>query len=172
MNDVLKRVVGAVLPSLSLPATSGGHVDLSTAPGTTVVYIYPRTAPPDGSSIPGWAEIPGAKGCTPQSCSFRDHFVDLSEAGATAVYGLSVQDTAYQAEAVARLHLPFPLLSDAALGLQQALDLPTFEAAGMVLLTRMALVITDGRVEAAVHPVSDPGRNAQEVLDYLKSRTT
>jgi len=113
-----------------------------------------------------------AKCCTPQSCGFRDHFADLRASGATAVYGLSVQDTAYQAEAAARLHLPFPLLSDEGLTLQRALNLPTFEAAGMVLLTRMALVITDGVVEAVFHPVTDPARNAEDVLAYLKGRSS
>lgn len=160
------------MPSLSLAATDGSAVNLSQARGTTVVYIYPRTSPPDGAPIPGWAEIPGAKGCTPQNCGFRDHYAELQAAGATAVYGLSVQGTDYQAEAVQRLHLPFPLLSDAEFALQSALDLSTFEAAGMILLTRMALVITDGRIEAVFHPVTDPGSNADDILGYLKSRAS
>lgn len=170
MSDVATSLTGADLPPLSLPATDGGSVDLSTARGTTVVYIYPRTSPPDGTSIPGWAEIPGAKGCTPQSCGFRDHFVELQAAGATAVYGLSVQDTAYQAEAAARMHLPFPLLSDADRALQTALSLPTFEAAGMTLLVRMTLVISDGRIVHVVHPIPDPALNAEDILAYLHSR--
>lgn len=172
MSDVVTRLTGTVLPPLSLPATGGGTVDLSTARGTTVVYIYPRTSPPDGPSVPGWAEIPGATGCTPQSCGFRDHYAELRAAGAAAVYGLSVQDTAYQAEAATRLHLPFPLLSDAARGLQNALRLPTFEAAGMVLLVRMALVITDGTIQAVFHPVTEPAANAEDILSYLTSRTS
>ncbi|GAB5448380.1 peroxiredoxin [Gymnodinialimonas sp.] len=172
MSLLAKRLTGAAWPSLSLPATDGSAVDLSRAQGTSVVYIYPRTSPPDGTSLPGWAEIPGAKGCTPQSCGFRDHFSELQAAGAAAVFGLSVQDTAYQAEAASRLHLPFPLLSDADGALQTALNLPTFEAAGMVLLTRMALVITNGRIEAVFHPVTDPAANAEEILRYLRSRKT
>lgn len=168
MSDIATRLTGAVLPSLLLPSTDGTPVDLFKAPGTTIVYIYPRTSPSDGTAIPGWAEIPGAKGCTPQSCDFRDHFAALQTAGATAVYGVSVQDTAYQAEAATRLHLPYPLLSDAAGALQSALNLPTFEAAGMTLLVRMALVITKGRVEKVFHPVNDPAINAQDVLAYLK----
>ena len=166
----MKNLKGAVLPALSLPATDGSSVDLSTAPGITIVYIYPRTSPPDGTAIPGWAEIPGAKGCTPQSCGFRDHYAELRAAGATAVYGMSVQDTDYQAEAVERMHLPFPLLSDEARGLQHALNLPTFHAAGMTLLVRMALVISAGKVEAVFHPVDDPAANAEDVLAYLNAR--
>lgn len=145
-------------------------MDLSTARGTSVIYIYPRTSPPDGTAIPGWAEIPGAKGCTPQSCGFREHFAELLAAGASAVYGLSVQDSAYQAEAATRMHLPFPLLSDESGALQTALGLPTFEAAEMTLLVRMALVITDGRIEAVFHPVEDPAANAEDILTYLRKR--
>lgn len=145
-------------------------MDLSAAQGITVVYIYPRTSPPDGSPIPGWAEIPGAKGCTPQSCGFRDHFAELQVAGARAVYGLSVQDTAYQAEAATRMHLPFPLLSDESGAFQTALGLPTFEATGMTLLVRMALVIIDGRIEKVFHPVDDPAANAEDIITYLRKR--
>lgn len=170
MSDIVSQLEGAAWPSLSLPATDGRAINLSTVKGTTVVYIYPRTSPPDGTSIPGWADIPGAKGCTPQSCSFRDHFAEMQTAGADAVYGLSVQDTAYQAEAAERMHLPFPLLSDEAGTLQSALHLPMFEAAGMTLLVRMALVVKDARIEKVFHPVTNPARNAEDVLAYLRTR--
>ena len=169
MSDLHHRLVGAALPALTLPATDGTRVDLSALPGRTILYIYPRTSPPDGTSIPGWSEIPGAKGCTPQSCGFRDHFRELTAAGAKAVYGLSVQDTAYQAEAAKRLHLPFPLLSDADGELRAALNLPVFAAAGMTLLVRMAMVLCDGTIEHIFHPIDDPARNAEDVLEYLRA---
>src|SRR4029079_2551965 len=103
---------GLRLPSIPLPSTAGGELDLSRLPGRTVVYLYPHTGRPDRNPLPGWNEIPGARGCTPQSCAFRDHHAELRELGAAAVFGLSTQDTDYQREAVERLHLPFELLSD------------------------------------------------------------
>lgn len=112
---------------MALSATDGTRVSLAWLPGRAVVYIYPRTGRP-GQDLPtGWDAIPGARGCTPQSCAFRDHFAELTALGVTHLYGLSTQDTAYQREAVERLHLPFPLLSDAELKFARALDLPTFE---------------------------------------------
>jgi len=115
------------LPSIALPATDGTSVDLSACPGRTVVYAYPRTGRPDLPNPVGWDMIPGARGCSPQSCAFRDHFAELKQLGVSSLYGLSTQDTAYQSEAAARLHLPFPLLSDERLTLTRALRLPTLE---------------------------------------------
>jgi len=112
--------------------------------------------------------IPGAKGCTPQACSFRDHFEDLKAAGADRVFGLSTQSTGFQSEVVERLHLPFPLLSDEALELQKALGLPVFEAGGMVLFRRFTLVIRNGKTVMGFYPVPAPDQNAFEVLDYLR----
>src|SRR5262249_35136525 len=126
------------LPDLGLPATDGDEVNLSKLSGRTVVYIYPRTGVPGVDPPDGWDQIPGARGCTPQSCSFRDHFTELKRLGVAHLYGLSTQDTAYQKEAVARLHLPFPLLSDEKLAFAKALKLPTFSVAGMTLIKRMA----------------------------------
>jgi len=120
----------------------------------------------------GWDAIPGARGCTPQACDFRDHHGALLAAGAGAVYGLSSQSTADQCEAVERLHLPFPLLSDVGLLLATALDLPTFSAGGRRLFRRITLVVSQGRVEHVFYPVHPPGAHAGEVLSWLCSTAT
>src|SRR5215218_7796042 len=136
------HLVGLAVPSISLAATSGASVNLAALDGRTVVYIYPRTGRPDQEVPTGWNEIPGARGCTPQTCSFRDHHAELQALG-TRVFGLSTQDTGYQREAATRLRLPFALLSDKDLIFAEALGLPTFEAEDMVLLKRLTLVIDD-----------------------------
>ena len=160
---------GAEVPVLRLAATTGEPVDLSAAAGRTVVYAYPRTGVPGtGHLVPDWDQIPGARGCTPESCGFRDHHAELLDAGAAAVFGLSTQDTAYQREAAERLHLPFALLSDAGLQLTESMRLPTFEAAGQTLLRRLTLVLRDGRVEHVWYPVFPPDRHAGEVLAWLR----
>ena len=160
---------GGAMPSAPLPATDGSTVDLASLPGRTVVYAYPRTGVP-GQALPaGWDEIPGARGCTPQSCAFRDHHAELVDAGASAVFGLSTQATDYQREAAERLALPFALLSDRALELASALRLPTFEADGATLIRRLALVIDDGRIAKAFYPVFPAERNATDVLDWLRA---
>jgi len=141
-------------------------VDLSSLPGRTVVYCYPRTGRPDEDLPGGWDEIPGARGCTPQSCAFRDHHAELQGLGAR-VFGLSTQDTAYQREAVERLHLPFELLSDEDLAFARALGLPTFEVEGMALIKRLTLVICDGHIERVFYPVFPPSKNADEVVEWL-----
>lgn len=127
-NDgAAKHLPGMQMPDVTLAATDGTTVDLR-GPGLSVVYAYPRTSPPGGNAIDGWDTIPGARGCTPQSCAFRDHFAELKGLGASHLFGLSTQTTEYQKEAAKRLHLPFPLLSDHSLSLAKALGLPTFEA--------------------------------------------
>jgi len=161
------HLAGMTLPPVALPSTGGRVVDLSRLAGTTVVYVYPRTGRPDQELPTGWNAIPGARGCTPQSCAFRDHFEELKRAGAAHVYGLSTQDTAYQREAVARLHLPFELLSDAGLELARALNLPTFEVDGMTLIRRLTLIARDGAIEKIFYPVFPPDRNASDVLAWL-----
>ena len=159
---------GARLPNLALTATDGGSVDLAALPGRTVVYAYPRTGRPgEDSLVPDWDEIPGARGCTPESCGFRDHHAELLAAGADAVFGLSTQDTAYQREAAERLALPFALLSDERLELTRALGLPAFEAAGETLLRRLTLLVAGGAVERIWYPVFPPDRHAGEVLAWL-----
>ena len=163
------HLAGAVIPSDVLPATDGGSVTLSSLPGRTVLFIYPRTGVPGQISlVDDWDMIPGARGCTPQTCSFRDLFVELKAAGANAVFGLSTQSTAYQTEMATRLHLPFAVLSDESLELTRALNLPTMQVAGMTLLKRMALIIDDGRISHVFYPVFPPDRNAGDVLEWLK----
>jgi peroxiredoxin len=161
------HLTGMTLPDLALPATDGGSVNLSKLAGRTMVYIYPRTGVPGVDLPPGWNEIPGARGCTPQSCSFRDHFDELKRLGVAQLFGLSAQDTAYQQEAATRLHLPFAILSDEALALTKALNLPTFVTAGMTLLKRMALVIDDGVIVKVFYPVFPPDKNAEEVVAWF-----
>jgi peroxiredoxin len=158
---------GMRLPSVPLASTSGEIVDLSALPGRTVVYCYPMTGSPDRSLPAGWDEIPGARGCTPQTCSFRDHHAELRSLGAS-VFGSSTQDTEYQREAATRLHLPFALLSDSDLALAGALGLPTFEVDGMVLLKRLTLVIDEGWIEKVFYPVFPPDRSAEEVVEWLE----
>ena len=161
---------GMRMPSVSLRSTAGDLVDLSNLTGTTVVYCYPLTGRPDQNLPPGWDDIPGARGCTPQSCAFRDHHAELKELGAR-VFGLSTQDTAYQREAAERLHLPFPLLSDENLEFARALELPTFEAEGMTLIKRLTLVVEGGEIRKVFYPVFPPGRNAEDVLSWLSERS-
>ncbi len=169
-DGAARHLTGMRLPDLALPATDGTEVSLARLPGRTVIYIYPRTGVPGVDPPEGWDLIPGARGCTPQSCSFRDHFGELKALGIARVFGLSTQDTAYQQEAVARLHLPFPVLSDEKLVLATALKLPTFSAAGMTLLKRMALVIDDGAITHVFYPVFPPDRNAADVVAWLRTR--
>ena len=158
---------GRRMPDIALHSTDDADVNLSRLSGLTVIYAYPRTSPPDGTAVSGWSDIPGAKGCTPQSCGFRDHFDELRSAGVAHVFGLSTQVTSYQKEVVTRLHLPFALLSDADLSLQRALSLPTFDAGGMTLLHRVTIILRDGVVQTLMHKIDDPSTNADDVLEYL-----
>ena len=159
---------GSMLPDVALAATDGSEVRLARLTGRSVVYAYPRTGQP-GKALPeGWDAIPGARGCTPQSCAFRDHFTELRGLGVAHLFGLSTQDSAYQREAAERLHLPFPLLSDERLTFTEAAGLPTFETSSMVLLRRLTMIVDDGRVTKVFYPVFPPDRSADEVLDWLR----
>jgi len=163
------HLVGMAIPPLSLVATDDNAVTLSALPGRTVVFAYPRTGEPGKISlVDDWDMIPGARGCTPQTCSFRDLFAELKAAGARQVFGLSTQSNAYQTEMASRLHLPFAVLSDARLALTRALQLPTMEVAGLTLIKRLALVIDNARITQAFYPVFPPDRNAADVLAWLK----
>mgnify|MGYP001604708590 CR=1 FL=1 len=164
-----RHLAGLRLPDIALAATDGTTVNLSTLKGRTVLYIYPRTGVPGVALPEGWDEIPGARGCTPQSCGFRDHHAELTRLGVDHLYGLSTQDTAYQQEAASRLHLPFALLSDEALKFTKALRLPTFVTSGMTLLKRMALIVDNGVIAHVFYPVFPPDRNAEEVAAWLKA---
>jgi peroxiredoxin/catechol 2,3-dioxygenase-like lactoylglutathione lyase family enzyme len=167
-DGAARHLPGMALPDLALSATRSGAFNLSTLAGRTVLYIYPRTGVPGVDLPPGWDEIPGARGCTPQSCSFRDHFAELKGLGVAQVFGLSTQDTDYQREAAERLHLPFPVLSDAELKFTRALKLPTFAVAGMTLLKRMVFVIDDGVITKVFYPVFPPDKSAAEVVAWLR----
>lgn len=158
------------MPRLVLPSTSGGSVTLDEpGPGRTVLYIYPLTGRPDADLPDGWESIPGARGCTPEACGFRDHHDDLLDAGAGGVFGLSSQDGDYQREVVDRLRLPFAMLSDTGLGLAERLRLPTFQAGGMALFTRLTLILHNGKIEHVFYPVFPAGEHARQVLAWLRS---
>ncbi len=160
------------VPDIALPSTDGRVISLAAVRGPrVVVYAYPRTGRPgEPSLVDDWDLIPGARGCTPETCGFRDHHKELAEAGAE-VFGLSTQDTACQQELATRLHLPFAILSDADLELVRAWRLPTFEAAGYTLLKRLTLVVRDGRVEHVWYPVFPPDRHAEVVLSWLRANS-
>jgi peroxiredoxin len=168
-DGAAKHLSGMQLPQLGLASTDGSKVDLSRLKGRIVVYAYPRTGVP-GKPLPGgWDAIPGARGCTPQSCGFRDHFAEMRKAGVDHLFGLSTQDSDYQRELAERLHLPFAILSDAGLVFTKALRLPIFEVEGMILLKRLTLVIDDGRITHVFYPVFPPDKSAQEVVDWLQA---
>jgi peroxiredoxin len=164
----MAHLPGTGLPDVALPATTGGTVSLARLPGRTVLYGYPKTGRPGLAPAEGWDLIPGARGCTPQSCGFRDHFAELKALGVSQVFGLSTQDTAYQREAAERLHLPFPLLSDETLAFARAASLPTFTVDGEVLLKRFAMVVDDAMASRVFYPVFPPDRNAEEVVAWIR----
>ena len=168
-DGAARHLTGARLPDIALAATDGSSVSLSRLTGRTVVYIYPRTGRPGQATPTGWDGIPGARGCTPQSCGFRDHFADLKRLGVAHLFGLSTQTTTYQREAAGRLHLPFAILSDEQLVLTRALNLPTFSVDGMTLIRRMAWVIDDGVITHVFYPVFPPDKSAEEVVNWLQA---
>lgn len=167
---------GLKLPSIELPSTANTSINLATLKGLIVLYCYPMTGRPDLPLPTGWGEIPGAKGCTPQSCSFRDLNTEFAKIGIT-VLGLSTQSTDYQKEAAERLHLPFMLLSDVSLRFTKSLNLPTFTASdvpediigNLTLIKRLTLICKDGEIKHVLYPVFPPQHNAQESLDWIKN---
>lgn len=164
------HLLNAVVPAIALQATTGEAIRLDERDGRTVLFCYPRTGRPDEELPPGWNAIPGARGCTPEACGFRDahrQFVDLG----ARVLALSTQDPAYQREMADRLHLPFPVLSDERLELTRELRLPTFETSGWTLLKRLTLVIDDGRIEHVFYPVFPPDTHARQVLTWLRHKS-
>jgi peroxiredoxin len=168
-DGAARHLIGKALPPITLLATDQTSVTLSELTGRSVVFGYPRTGEPGKISlVDDWDMIPGARGCTPQTCSFRDLFADLKAAGAQRVFGLSTQSNAYQSEMAGRLHLPFPVLSDEALALTKALELPTMDVAGLTMIKRLALIIDDGRITHVFYPVFPPDRNATDVLAWLQ----
>ena len=157
------------MPKVSLPSTHGGRVDLALLTDWTVLFCYPMTGRPDVPLPEGWDDIPGARGCTPQSCAFRDLFRGLADKGVGNVFGVSTQDTGYQKEAAGRLQLPFALLSDAKLELANALHLPTMTVEGKILLKRLTLVLSGSRIKRVFFPVFPPHRNAADVMEYMET---
>jgi peroxiredoxin len=166
-DGAAKHLPGMELPPLALPSTQGGEVVLAELPGRSVLFCYPRTGVPGQEMPPGWDQIPGARGCTPEACGFRDRHEQFADLGAR-VLALSTQDPAYQRELAERIHLPFPVLSDERLELVRALRLPTFEAGGSTLVKRITLVTCDGRIEHVFYPVFPPDAHAGEVLEWLR----
>ena len=163
------HLLGSTLPSVSLTSTTGKAVDLSTYAGTLVIYFYPMLGRPDSPPLIGWNDIPGARGCTPQTCAFRDSHAELKQRG-VEIFGVSAQRLADQHEAHARLHLPFALLNDGQLVLAQALKLPTFEYAGARLIKRLTIIATDGLIRKVFYPVFPPNNNAGEVIAWLAAQ--
>jgi peroxiredoxin len=168
-DGAASHLTGSKVPSVLLMATNGQRVDLAKTDGLVIVYAYPMTGKP-GSTLPvDWDFIPGARGCTPQSCSFRDHFADLRRAGAAKVFGLSTQTTEEQLETAERLHLPFPLLSDSAFELSSILRFPTFIVEGRTFLKRFTMIIEEAVVRHVFYPVFPPDQNAADVVKYLET---
>ena len=168
-DGAARHLTGLAVPDVPLIDSNGARVSLAKIPGRVVLFAYPRTGVPGQiSPVEGWDMIPGARGCTPQACAFRDLYREMPAAGVTRVFGVSTQDNAYQREAADRLHLPFPLLSDEKLALSKALRLPTMEVAGMTLIKRLALVIDDATIAKVFYPVFPPDRNAGDVLAWLE----
>ena len=166
------HLLGAAVPPIELAATDGTIVRLDRAePRWTVVYAYPRTGLPDLETPEGWDDIPGARGCTPQNCAYRDHHAELKALGA-AVYGLSTQTTEYQQEMVERLHLPYAVLSDADFELTRAMNLPTFEFGGVTLLRRFAFVIEARRIAHVIYPVFPSSADAPRIVAWLQDRAS
>lgn len=160
---------GLSVPPVTLAATDGAKISLATLTGRSVVAVYPWTGRPGHPNPPDWDDIPGAHGSTPELEGFRDLFGRISKSGAR-LFGLSGQTTDYQREMALRLKLPFPILSDAAGALTEALYLPTFEAGGDSYLKRLTFVVNDGRIEHVFYPVPDPDAHAADVAGWLADR--
>lgn len=168
-DGAARHLEGMAMPDVALTATAGTQVSLAKLSGRVVVFAYPRTGVPGQPSlVDDWDMIPGARGCTPQTCAFRDLHKVMIVAGAARVFGLSTQDPAYQHEAAERLHLPFPLLSDTKLALTKALRLPTMQVTGQTLIKRLAMIIDDAKIAKVFYPVFPPDRNAGDVLAWLE----
>ena len=169
-DGATRHLKGLRLPSFNLEATNGKIINLGEIHTRLVIYCYPMTGQPNVALPEGWDQIPGARGCTPQSCSYRDHYQELCDLG-TEVFGLSVQTTQYQKEMADRLHLPFPIVSDERYEFQKALNMPTFKVAGMTLLKRVTLIANHGVIEAVHYPIFPSDSDAPWVIRYLKTHT-
>jgi peroxiredoxin len=163
------HLAGMMLPNLTLESSAGPVSLRELALERLVLYIYPRTGRPGEPSPPGWDAIPGARGCTPESCAFRDHAAELSELGASLA-GLSAQPLEEQVEFAERNHIAYPVMADPELRLAGALRLPTFDVAGMTLYKRITLVIEACAIAKVFYPVFPPDKNADEVIAWLRER--
>jgi peroxiredoxin len=170
-DGACNHLIGEYLPSISLSGTQGGYIDLSAISGYVVIYCYPMTGKPGVPLPDGWDAIPGARGCTPQSCAFRDHYQELKNLG-SQVFGISTQSTEDQIEAKMRLHLPFELLSDRDLSFAYKLKLPTFETNTKYLIKRVSLIVKDGKIVKFFYPVFPPDRNADDVINWFKEQNS
>jgi len=164
----LEHLNQLIIPDLKLNSTDDTTVSLSNLKGITVIYVYPMTGVP-GKELPeGWDEIPGARGCTPQSCSFRDNFSKLKKLGIDNIFGLSTQSTGYQKELATRLHLPYPILSDEKLEFAKMLNLPTFKVLNMNLLKRITLILKDNKIIKYFYPIFPPTKNIEDVINFFE----
>jgi len=170
-DGAAKHLIGLRMPKILLRSTSAQIVDVSDLHALrTVIYCYPMTGVP-GKPLPeGWDLIPGARGCTPQTCGFRDHYQELAALHAD-VFGVSTQTPEYQREMAQRLHIPFEILSDESFELCDALQLPTFETSGVRLFKRLTLIVKAGRIEQVFYPVFPPDKSVDEVLRWLRAQT-
>jgi peroxiredoxin len=171
-DGACSHLVGRPLPPVILRASSGARIDMSRLEGLAVIYIYPISGDDDSLLPDDWDAIPGARGCTPQSCSYRDHQHELSALGAR-VFGLATQSPEYLRREAERLHLPYPLLSDESLAFQQALSLPLFDVrvAGAPVLKRVTLICQAARIIHVFYPVFPPDQNAEQVVTWLRLST-
>ncbi len=167
-DGAAKHLVGLRLPPIALPSTLGAPIQLDALSGISVIYSYPMTGRPDKTLPENWDLIPGARGCTPQACSYRDHYTELQSFGAK-LYGLSTQSPDYQKEMAERLHLPFAVLSDEALKLAASISLPTFVANGITLLKRLTLICRDDQIIHVNYPVFPPDKDIDRVISFLRS---
>lgn len=168
-DGACQHLTGRPLPAISLNSTAGYAVNLGGLKGRHVIYCYPRTGQP-GAALPGgWDGIPGARGCTPEACNFRDHHAELRTLGVVDVFGVSTQDPAYQKEAAGRLELSFKLLSDVELEFVRELNLPTFEVDGVTLIKRVTMIVDDGTITKFFYPVFPPDKAAETVLDWVRA---
>ena len=166
----LEHLNQLIIPDLKLNSTDDTTVSLSNLKGITVIYVYPMTGVP-GKELPeGWDEIPGARGCTPQSCSFRDNFSKLKKLGVNNIFGLSTQSTEYQKELATRLHLPYPILSDEKLEFSKKLKLPMFKVLKMNLLKRITLILKDNKIIKYFYPIFPPTKNIEDVINFFSKK--